>query len=99
MASTAGCSGEIAISTTARCGPSIAGERFWFSAPKGNPGRIYIGFNEDGAITVPDGDDGITCGIELQKGVLWGPIPVANLNLLDFIGSADGCSVLYFGVR
>ena len=68
MSSKAGCSGEIAVSTTARAGPDIQCEKVWFSARKGNTGHVYIGYNEDAAITLPDDVDGITEGYELQKG-------------------------------
>ena len=99
MASTAGCSGEINVSTTARNGPDVSGEQFWFSSPSRNTGKVYIGFNENGTITVPDGEDGATCGIELAEGILWGPLGVANLKMLDFLGTDDEDSVLYIGLR
>ena len=99
MASTAGCSGEIAVSTTARVGPDVHCERVWFSAMKGNTSHVYIGFNEDGTIELPDGVDGIVCGYELQKGEKLNALPVANLNLLDFIAANDGESITYIAVR
>ena len=100
MASSAGCSGEISVTTTGRRGPDVHGEKFWFSAPATNTGKVYIGFNEDGTITVPDGEDGTSCGIELEEKEKFGPIPVANLRLLDFLGTeVTGDSVLYIGLR
>ena len=100
MARTAGCSGEIAVSTTARQGPDVKCSMVWFSAPSRNTGKAYIGFNEDGIITAPDGADGVSCGIELEEKILWGPISIANLNLLDFLGTEEsGDSILYIAVR
>ena len=99
MSNTAGCSGEIAVSTTARSGPDVKCKKAWFSARKGNTGHVYIGFNEDGAIELPDDVDGTVCGYELWKGEKLNAIPVSNLNKLDFIAVNDGESVLYIAVR
>ena len=99
MARTAGCSGEIAVSTTARCGPDVKCSMVWFSALKANQGHVYIGFNEDGLIELPDGADGVVCGYELQKGEHLDALPVANLKLLDFIAANDGESITYIAVR
>lgn len=99
MASTAGRSGEIAVSTTARAGPDVHCEMVWFSARKANTGHVYIGFNEDGIIELPDNVDGVVCGYELWKGEKLNAIPIANLNLLDFIAVNDGESILYIAVR
>lgn len=99
MSNTAGCSGEIAVGTTARTGPDIQCGMVWFSALKGNTGHVYIGFNEDAPIELPDGVDGVVCGYELIKGDKLNALPIANLNLLDFIAVNDGESVTYIAVR
>lgn len=99
MSNTAGCSGEIAVSTTGRSGPDVKCKVVWLSARKGNTGHVYIGFNEDGAIELPDGADGNVCGYELQKGEKLDALPIANLKQLDFIAVNDDESVLYIATR
>ena len=99
MSSKAGANGEINITTAAQAGPDVRSGDIWLSTPSTNTGKVYVGFVEGGAVTVKDGTADITSGIELSEGVLWGPLKVANLNLLEFIGTDADDSVLYFITR
>ena len=87
MTAKAGANGEIIVSTTAAQGPDVDAGDIWLSTPSTNSGKIYVGFIEGGAVTAKAGTTNITAGIELAEGVIWGPLKVANLNYLDFIGT------------
>ena len=99
MTSSAGDNGEINITTTAQRGPDVGSGDVWFSTPSTNSGKVYVGFVQRGAVTVKDGTTNITAGIEMAEGVIWGPLKVANLKYLDFIGTDADDSVLYFITR
>ena len=64
----AGNSGKFTVTTEEIILPNEVCSKVWFSAPKKNKGQVYIRFRESG----PPG-----CGVELDKGVIFGPLCVA----------------------
>lgn len=87
--------GEIAGSATAKQLPDIPCCMVRFSAPNGNVSDVYIG---GAGVTVPEGTQDITSGLELMPGDHSGWLLISNLNLLYIICDAAGDDLSYLAL-
>lgn len=93
----AGVNGEVKITGEAQELHYQGISEVWLQAPSKNSGKVYVGFNCDGLpITIPDGVTDITTGFELAEGDSIGPIKESNLSNIQFIGTDEGDSLIYF---
>jgi hypothetical protein len=99
MTSKAGANGEISITTSSAAGPDIQAGDVWLSTPSTNSGKVYVGHVDSGSVTVKDGTTDTTSGVELAESVIFGPLKIANLKYLTFIGTDADDSVLYLITR
>lgn len=70
-------SGEIAGSATAKQLPGVTCKAVIFQALASNTGNVYIG---GPGVTIPDGAQDATSGIELDSGAIMQAIPTDNIN-------------------
>jgi len=85
-------SGEVSGSATAKQLPNIPAELVLIVADDGNAGNVYIG---GPGVTVPDGTTDTTSGVPRAAGEVWGPFPMANLNMIYIICDNAGDDILY----
>lgn len=85
--------GEINVTTGNQTLPGKRCRGVWFKTPKGNTGKVYIGW---GSATVPDGTTNETAGYELGKDQALGPIRASNLDMFAVIGTDADDSLIYF---
>lgn len=84
------------IAGTARSVMGTAPSRLvWIRANITNSGTIYVG---GAGVTAEDGTADATSGMPLAAGEQFGPIPVADVNLLSVIASAVNQRAAYFAV-
>ena len=88
-------SGEVAGSVSAKQLPDIACRMVKFTAPNGNAGDVYLG---PSGVTVPEGTQDTTSGLELEPGDDSGWLLIPNLNLLYLIGDNAGDDVTYLAL-
>jgi len=87
--------GEVSGSATAKQLPSISCRLVWFTAVGSNAGNVYLG---GAGVTKVDGTTDVTTGIELDAGVMIGPIPATNLDLFYIICDNAGDDLTYLAV-
>ncbi len=85
-------SGEVAGSASAKQLPDIDCRMVKFKATNSNAGDVYIGAS---GVTVPNGTQDTTSGLELQPGDDSGWILIDNLNKLYLIGDNAGDDLTY----
>lgn len=87
--------GEIREGTVAAALPSVACKVVYLKTPKGNAGTVYIG----GATVAKEGTvTNTTAGWPLAAGESFGPLQVANTNLIYAVsdGTADNLNYWAF---
>lgn len=85
--------GEVSGSVTAKQLPTITGGLVWIQALATNAGNVYVG---GAGVTVPDGTTDTTSGMTLAAGDWFGPLSIANLNMLYIICTNAGDDITYF---
>lgn len=85
--------GEVSGSATAKVLPTVTGGLIWIQALATNAGNVYVG---GAGVTVPDGTTDTTSGMTLDAGDWFGPLTLANLNMLYIICDNAGDDITYF---
>lgn len=88
--------GELAGSTSAVQGPTIACRMVKIKAAATNAGKVYIGFAS--GVTVKQGSTNTTTGWQLSPGESTDWIYVANLNLIYRICDNSGDASIYMAM-
>lgn len=85
-----------ASGTGSKQGPDIACDMVKFIAHVSNGGNINLGWNA--GVTVTDGTADTSTGLILAPGKDSGWIPVANVNLIFYIGTTAGDKLTYMAM-
>ena len=87
--------GEMIAGTVAAAGGTAPARLVWLVAHLTNTGTIYVGGS---GVTAPDGTADATTGFPLSPGDQFGPLPIPNVSVLQFVASAAGQRLSYFAV-